>query len=1674
MNRLTPLCLILGIACARCETGTEACEGHGYDSDQCAAVGCCHFDDSGCWSDVGSEACDGGITALLLHADQACGAQGPNLGTGFDTVDACLEVALRTDGCGDSIMWSEPYNWAWGCRCCTNSEGGGANSNWAVWTWHRSPPPRPPSPPPSPPSPPLPHHPPDPPALPQLALGECSAEIVPQPVWGSMASATALAGRIEFGQTHVVASDETRIAPRLIGARETLVLFTPDTPLASSSSLLVAAFDVDDELLGTLEMSSPANPVAILEQQLTDTPLEPYSSSAWHTVVPATWVLEGYTLRIGRKAATSSSISDADADHTLSEVLAFPLVDLGAPHAFTVSRAKFALFGVADEVAVLDAETDDGGEIARDWFPTIPFAELRWVEAPPIVLDAIVVTTATGAELVSSEGRLAEVSSRFNERDPGDHWSILKYQFTFRLALANQGRGLGITRFQGDNSPYSLGTTVGQGWYRDDAGSYSDIDDAPWAAGWTGWTAMWLGMCGNGFTHELGHSFTFYHFTEGTADSWGIADEYTNGDGTHVEGHPWGYDCVRRQLRTWYRVDASGPVYASQTELQGKRDPMNGGESANAETCFPQYTPYHARKAQEWAQATALPMSVDGMPGLYVWDETTHGYVPQTPSADAQRLTAHDAPALTIFGALSATVSRIYPEVAWRAANLYELPDPRSAGLASVFDGARYYLKVIYADGSADLALIARQLINDDDGEVYLFSVNIDLARAPSSIELRRAAAAYTASGDANFEDGATLLHERLLAAVDVPALPPLLRLGGARLGAEAGLVLRAVCEEGFSCDTMATHLSWRPGASQLYFSPADVSAAPTACGDADAVSEFTIPVVSDTGATHDLIVHAQRVVSTAGGLRAAQISDATPWFGVPNAEQSLYAWVAATPNSGLTTGRWRSTDPARLRAWLRAGETAVTSDELLDEFTISVDLQLRTPEEFVTLDTTTDTWRSSPLLNDASIGLSGMWFAPEDPAVGSTARVWWGTSDYSILRVATFDESQPTSHATIVVRAWHERCNAYSLITLEAGRSATDCEHRVVLTVAAEDNPGLEAGRTYTTPSTAPLVIQGRRWHSPSANALVGEFVLGLRFTNGVASPTPPPSPPPPSPSPPLPQSPSPSLPPSPAPSLPSPPPSPGPSPPPPSPSPPPLPSPPPPAPSPPLPSPSPPPPTPLPPPPLPSPPPPSPPPPSPLLPSPSPSPPSPSPPPPSPPPPSLPPPSPPPPDLPPPSPPPPSPSPPPSPAPSPNPMPPQVPPWPPQAAPFPMPPSPPPPSPPPPPPPPPPSPLPPSPPPPAVPAPSPPPPSPLPPSQPPPSPPAPSPPHPLPPPPRVAPPPKPPPPSASLPPLPPPPSTLPSPASPGPSPPPSGFQVETTVVASGSVADYTAAVQDDLITEFAALVGVDASDVVLTVTAGSVNLRFTVFVPDEEQQATLKEVVEAKPTEDFDSALSVTVEAAPIVVAVTTSPLPPPPPRPPPSPMPPPPSMPPSPPPAVPPPEAASAPSPSLPPSLSPSPPPPPSPSPPPPPSPSPPSPLLSPPIPPPLPLPSPELSPQSMPPSPSTPLLADEDSKISTGSADAPLYAGVAVGVVALLVVVVVAVACRKRRSQQTTRSQLESTATRNDPSNLLQKRGVPSANDTPDAGKLPKPLAVHQTPWDSEVTIACSGTQPTTFV
>ena len=66
------------------------------------------------------------VIAELIHPDAECGTQRENLGTHFANPHECMAAAMSTPGCGRAVMWSIEYNWAWGCRCCTE---GGTNPN---------------------------------------------------------------------------------------------------------------------------------------------------------------------------------------------------------------------------------------------------------------------------------------------------------------------------------------------------------------------------------------------------------------------------------------------------------------------------------------------------------------------------------------------------------------------------------------------------------------------------------------------------------------------------------------------------------------------------------------------------------------------------------------------------------------------------------------------------------------------------------------------------------------------------------------------------------------------------------------------------------------------------------------------------------------------------------------------------------------------------------------------------------------------------------------------------------------------------------------------------------------------------------------------------------------------------------------------------------------------------------------------------------------------------------------------------------------------------------------------------------------------------------------------------------------------------------------------------------
>ena len=148
-------------------------------------------------------------------------------------------------------------------------------------------------------------------------------------------------------------------------------------------------------------------------------------------------------------------------------------------------------------------------------------------------------------------------------------------------------------------------------------------------------------------------------------------------------------------------------------------------------------------KIQNWADVTPTFREVDGDIGLFVGNSASQAYEVHQSTEFQQALTGLDQPTATIIGALGveAETNIIYPPMYWASANQFALPDPQDSSLSTDFDGAQYYLKIMYQDGSEDYALINQETVTGTD--ISLFSLNIDLRREPQSLALYHSEAGY-------------------------------------------------------------------------------------------------------------------------------------------------------------------------------------------------------------------------------------------------------------------------------------------------------------------------------------------------------------------------------------------------------------------------------------------------------------------------------------------------------------------------------------------------------------------------------------------------------------------------------------------------------------------------------------------------------------------------------------------------------------------------------------------------------------------------------------------------------------------------------------------------------------------------------------------------------------------
>ena len=487
--------------------------------------------------------------------------------------------------------------------------------------------------------------------------------------------------------------------------------------------------------------------------------------------------------------------------------------------------------------------------------------------------------------------------------------------------------------------------------------------------------------------------------------------------------------------------------------------------------------------------------------GAYAWDEATHQYEGPMSAAAIQSSWPGQAPVevgvptLTLLGTLASNseACQTYPPTFTSAGNTFVSPNPfLSENLPSAYDNAAHYIKVTFEDGSIELALIAVGHFVSSDTSLTFYAINVALSRRPVSVHLYRTISATWP--DINESSEVTLLHTR---AIDPDhggtPLPSVVRVGRGWLGAAAAqaLELNSACISGsteqYSCATLAKTIRWRDIESMLVktYQAQHVDAS-FSSGSSTALR---INVTREVDSTeHQLIVMASRFYDESDGREFALIGTVqgapTGSNGLLDATQGVRFWVPHEVNSDVLSpgGVFRSTSALTVEVNDQSWRVAVT-----------VNINVRAITEVISLPRIGSvTWTSEASF---TVTDSSAYFLASDGGVGPTSRTWWGGSSTTLTVPlhSSCDPSGATVEATFV--AQQTACG--STWQMNAGRSAGNCDHQLVLTL--DSSAGANTWRSdaalasceLRTQAGVPVVIKARKWHDPNAESLLGELVL-------------------------------------------------------------------------------------------------------------------------------------------------------------------------------------------------------------------------------------------------------------------------------------------------------------------------------------------------------------------------------------------------------------------------------------------------------------------------------------------------------------------------------------------------------------------------------------------------------
>lgn len=329
-----------------------------------------------------------------------------------------------------------------------------------------------------------------------------------------------------------------------------------------------------------------------------------YATDAWSGVLPAGWILPGFSLQISQ-GSLSGELAGLKVGAPTQLLL--HTIDIGM---LTTQRGAFAF------------AKDPGAH--REYFQTVPASRLIVSQYAPLSLSEVMLPT----------GKLLK---DLDESEGGWHTGNMRQSIGKELishGIDNANYGINSTSGQGEQShPY----VVAQLAAHNNRGKYSNGIQVHGGSGGGGIVTLDNSL-GNEFSHEVGHNYGLGHYVDGFKGSVHRSADQINST--------WGWDADKNRFIPNFSPTRSGKPTSLGTQLQppfdGRSfglDAMAGGAPFSGFNRFTLYTPNTAAIIQRFLEGKAVfdPISPTG---FSKWNESTLRMEPYSHRVDVSRETS--------------------------------------------------------------------------------------------------------------------------------------------------------------------------------------------------------------------------------------------------------------------------------------------------------------------------------------------------------------------------------------------------------------------------------------------------------------------------------------------------------------------------------------------------------------------------------------------------------------------------------------------------------------------------------------------------------------------------------------------------------------------------------------------------------------------------------------------------------------------------------------------------------------------------------------------------------------------------------------------------------------------------------------------------------------------------